>query len=67
MDPKRTEGKMDKLKGDIKQGVGKMTGDKSMQAEGVVDKAKGHVKDAFGKTKDEFRAEEHRQRDDRPL
>ena len=67
MDPNRIDGKADKLKGEVKKGVGKVTGDKSMQAEGVVDKAKGHVKDAFGRAKDEVRAENDRQRDDRPL
>jgi uncharacterized protein YjbJ (UPF0337 family) len=38
-------GTMDKIKGGIKDVVGKITGDKRMQAEGKTDKAKGHVKD----------------------
>lgn len=67
MDPNRIEGKADKLKGEVKKGIGKLADDKSMQAEGVIDKAKGHIKDTFGRAKDEVRAEEHRQRDDRPL
>ena len=61
MDPKRVEGKADKIAGEIKQQVGKMTDNRSMQAEGLVDKAKGHIMDAFGKAKDEARAEERRQ------
>ncbi|HYE63920.1 MAG TPA: CsbD family protein [Phycisphaerales bacterium] len=60
MDPDRIDGKADKLKGEVKKGLGTLTGDKSLEAEGHVDKAKGHVKDAFGRVKDEFRAEDRR-------
>jgi len=38
-------GTADKAKGAVKQGVGKATGDKSLEREGRVDKAKGHAKD----------------------
>lgn len=36
----------DKIKGNIKEGVGKMTDDKRLESEGKTDKAKGEVKDA---------------------
>jgi uncharacterized protein YjbJ (UPF0337 family) len=36
----------DKLKGNIKEGVGKMTDDKRLESEGKTDRAKGEVKDA---------------------
>ena len=39
-------GTMDKIKGTIKEGVGKMTGDAKTEAEGKTDRAKGHLKDA---------------------
>ena len=39
-------GMMDELKGNVKQAVGKVTGDKSMQAEGMADEAKGEAKQA---------------------
>jgi uncharacterized protein YjbJ (UPF0337 family) len=60
MDENRIDGKADKVKGEVKQTIGKVTGDKSMQAEGTIDKAKGTVKDAFGRAKDEIRAEDRR-------
>ena len=43
------EGKVDNVKGKIKDAVGGLTGDSSLQAEGKVDQLKGKVKDAFGK------------------
>ena len=39
-------GTMDKIKGTIKEGVGKMTGDAKTEAEGKTDRANGHLKDA---------------------
>ena len=43
------EGKMDHAKGHVKDAVGGLTGDESLQAEGKMDQAKGNVKDALGK------------------
>lgn len=60
MDNDRIKGKMDDLKGDIKNKVGKLTDDKGLQGEGLIDKAKGKVENAFGKLKDEGRAERDR-------
>ncbi len=48
----KLEGKADELKGNVKQGVGDATGDRSLQAEGMVDKAKGKGKGALGAAKD---------------
>jgi uncharacterized protein YjbJ (UPF0337 family) len=39
-------GTTDKMKGTVKETVGKATGDKQTEAEGKIDKAKGHAKDA---------------------
>lgn len=44
-------GTTDKMKGAIKEGAGKMTGDKGLEAEGKFDKAKGHAKDALHNAK----------------
>ena len=44
----RTEGKLDDLKGRVKDGVGGLTGDQSLQAEGKIDRIKGKAKDAIG-------------------
>ena len=39
-------GTEDKVKGSIKEGIGKLTGDRRTEAEGKTDQAKGHAKDA---------------------
>lgn len=39
-------GTTDKVKGTVKEAVGKATDDKRLEAEGKTDQAKGHVKDA---------------------
>jgi uncharacterized protein YjbJ (UPF0337 family) len=39
-------------KGKVKEGLGKVTGDKSLQAEGHGDQAKGDLKNAGEKVKD---------------
>ena len=48
-------GKMDKLKGEAKEGWGKATGDRSTQAEGKFDKAKGEVKETASDARDSIR------------
>ncbi len=45
-DDLRTSGTADKVKGAIKEGVGKLTGDRRTEAEGKTDQAKGNVKNA---------------------
>jgi len=52
MDKEHIKGAADKAKGAVKDAVGKMTGDKGMQAEGKMDKAKGAVHSAVGDAKD---------------
>ena len=42
------DGTGDKLKGDLKETGGDLTGDKDLKNEGKVDKAAGNVKDAVG-------------------
>jgi uncharacterized protein YjbJ (UPF0337 family) len=43
------EGKADNLMGKVKDAVGGLTGDASLQGEGKLDQLKGKVQDAFGK------------------
>ena len=43
------EGKGKDAKGKVKDAVGGLTGDSSLQAEGKMDQAKGKVQDAVGK------------------
>jgi uncharacterized protein YjbJ (UPF0337 family) len=45
---KRAEGKMGLVKGAIKEGVGKLTGDDRIAGEGAADRVAGEVKDAAG-------------------
>ena len=49
------KGAADKAKGAIKEGAGKLTGDKDLQAEGKMDKAKGSAHNAAGDVKDAAR------------
>jgi uncharacterized protein YjbJ (UPF0337 family) len=55
VDSNRVKGSMDKAKGAIKEGVGKVTGNKKLQAKGAADKAKGAVETGVGKAKDTAR------------
>ncbi|MGI4880992.1 MAG: CsbD family protein [Janthinobacterium lividum] len=55
VDKSRVDGALDKTKGAIKEGVGKLTGDEKLKAEGVADKAKGSVKSAVGGARDTVR------------
>jgi uncharacterized protein YjbJ (UPF0337 family) len=51
MNKDELDGKADRLKGEIKQGVGKMTGDQALHDEGVADEAAGRVEEGFGKAR----------------
>jgi uncharacterized protein YjbJ (UPF0337 family) len=46
------DGRGDKVKGDLKQAGGDLTGDKDLKNEGRVDKASGNVKDAVNSVAD---------------
>ena len=58
----------DKVTGTAKEAEGKLTGDKSREAEGKLEKAKGEAKDAAGNLIDRARDEvaKHRAHDDVP-
>lgn len=47
------EGKGKDLKGRVKDAVGGLTGDSSLQAEGKLDRAEGNIQDKFGKAQRE--------------
>jgi len=55
MDKEHMKGAADKASGAIKEGVGKATGDKSMQAKGKLDKAKGEAREFVGDVKDSLK------------
>jgi uncharacterized protein YjbJ (UPF0337 family) len=47
--------KATEVKGKVKEGLGKATGDEEMEAEGQADQAKGDLKQAAEKVKDAFK------------
>ena len=55
MDREHVKGFAEKAKGAIKEGAGKVSGDKEMQREGKADKVKGDVHKAAGDVKDAAR------------
>jgi uncharacterized protein YjbJ (UPF0337 family) len=55
MDKDRIEGSGKQLKGNIKETVGKVTGDSKTEAEGKADKAEGKVQNTIGGLKDKAR------------
>ncbi|WP_371416636.1 CsbD family protein [Caulobacter sp. S45] len=57
MSDNRIEGAGHKLKGSIKEGLGKLTGDRQMQAEGVAEKLGGSVQNTVGKVQDHIAGE----------
>jgi uncharacterized protein YjbJ (UPF0337 family) len=55
MDKDRVEGSASNIKGKIKEGVGKMTGDSKTEAEGKAEQVKGKAQNAVGGLKDKAR------------
>jgi uncharacterized protein YjbJ (UPF0337 family) len=51
MNKDELNGKVDRLKGNVKQGVGDATGNERMHDEGVADEAAGNVEEGFGKAR----------------
>ena len=52
MDEDRLKGMGNQIKGAVKEGVGKVTGDTKTEVKGVMNQAAGAVQDAYGKTVD---------------
>lgn len=55
MNEDRTEGSMKNIKGRVKEGIGKATGDSKMETEGKMDRAEGKVQNTVGGIKDSLR------------
>jgi len=49
----RIKGKIEQIKGDLKERLGGATKDRSTQAEGWMENKKGKVREGFGKLEDE--------------
>ena len=52
MNKEHIKGAADKVSGAVKEGIGKATGDVSLEAKGKIDKAKGEAREALGDVKD---------------
>ena len=55
MDKDRIKGSAEQAKGAVKEAVGKVVGDKKLEAEGKTDKMAGKVQNALGGLKDAVR------------
>ena len=55
MDREHVKGSAEKAKGAIKEGAGKLSGNKDMENEGKLDKAKGSAHNVAGDVKDAAR------------
>ena len=52
MNKDQAQGQFDQMKGKVKQGIGKATGDEVLHDEGVGDEVAGNVKEGVGKAKE---------------
>jgi uncharacterized protein YjbJ (UPF0337 family) len=52
MDKDRMKGSATNMRGKVKEGAGKLTGDEKLEAEGKGDQAAGKVRNAVGSIKD---------------
>lgn len=57
MDKDRIKGSAEQAKGAVKEGAGKVLGDKKLESEGKTDKVAGKVRNAVGGLKDAARGE----------
>lgn len=55
MDKDRVAGSAKKVKGSVKEGVGKAIGDAKLRSEGKADKTEGKIQNAVGGVKDAVR------------
>ncbi len=52
MDKEHIKGAADKASGEVKDAIGKVTGNDKLRVEGAIDKAKGEVHEKLGDAKD---------------
>jgi len=56
------KGKVEEIKGDVKQRIGGATKDRSLEGEGMWDEAKGKVRQGIADVKDKLRKDPDRDR-----
>lgn len=57
MNKDKIKGKMEEIKGDVKERIGGATNDPAKQAEGFIEKEKGKVRGEYGEVKDDLNRE----------
>ena len=62
MNKDQLKGKVEKLKGDVKQRIGGASKDRKTQGEGFIEEKKGEIREGFGDAKEEVRREDERDR-----
>ncbi|MCO8146639.1 CsbD family protein [Rhodovulum tesquicola] len=55
MDKDRIKGTAKQAEGAVKEGFGKLTGDKALEVEGKIEKVEGKVQKTYGQAKDDLR------------
>jgi uncharacterized protein YjbJ (UPF0337 family) len=65
VDKDRIKGKIEQIKGEVKERIGGATKDRSTQAEGFLENKKGKVREGFGEAKDAMKDEAERERRER--
>lgn len=55
MDKDRIKGTAKQAEGAVKEGLGKLTGDKALEVEGKIEHVEGKVQKAYGQVKDDLR------------
>ena len=55
MNKDQVQGRATEVKGDIKEGAGKMVGNRKLQGEGLVDQAKGKTQAGYGDAKEQVK------------
>jgi uncharacterized protein YjbJ (UPF0337 family) len=60
------KGKIEQIKGDVKERIGGASKDRSTQGEGFMEEKKGKLREAYGNVKDDLRKDDdlHRERKD---
>jgi uncharacterized protein YjbJ (UPF0337 family) len=55
MDKNRIKGSAKKAEGSVKEQVGKLVGNPTLEAEGKIEKAEGRLQNSYGKARDALR------------
>jgi uncharacterized protein YjbJ (UPF0337 family) len=59
----RIKGKIEQIKGDVKERIGGASKDRSTQAEGFVEDKKGKIREGMGEVKEDLERERRERRD----